>query len=79
VTCQASSRRSASLHLGLAAATAVLLRQPDAVRAADDAEPANNGWWLTEFPLPVPKIVNSNKPVAILLLFDHKRHVLHTY
>jgi hypothetical protein len=29
--------------------------------------------------LPVPKIVNSNKPVAILLLFDHKRHVLHTY
>ncbi|RCU61442.1 hypothetical protein SEVIR_2G001050v4 [Setaria viridis] len=57
VTCQAS-RRSASLHLGLAAATAVLLRQPDAARAADDGEPANNGWWLTEFPLPVPKILN---------------------
>ncbi|RLN35788.1 photosynthetic NDH subunit of lumenal location 3, chloroplastic [Panicum miliaceum] len=58
VTCQAS-RRSASLHLGLAAATAVLLRQPDAARAAADGdEPANNGWWLTEFPLPVPKILN---------------------
>ncbi|CAL5034240.1 unnamed protein product [Urochloa decumbens] len=54
-TCQAS-RRSASVHLGLAAATAVLLRQPDAARA--DEEPANNGWWLTEFPLPVPKILN---------------------
>ncbi|CAN6180811.1 unnamed protein product [Urochloa humidicola] len=57
VTCQAS-RRSASLHLGLAAATAVLLRQPDAARATADEEPANNGWWLTEFPLPVPKILN---------------------
>ncbi|RLM85048.1 photosynthetic NDH subunit of lumenal location 3, chloroplastic [Panicum miliaceum] len=58
VTCQAS-RRSASLHLGLAAATAVLLRQTDAARAAaDEDEPANNGWWLTEFPLPVPKILN---------------------
>jgi len=57
VTCQAS-RRSASLHLGIAAAAAVLLRQPDAARAAED-EPANNGWWLTEFPLPVPKILNS--------------------
>lgn len=56
VTCQAS-RRSASLHLGIAAAAAVLLRQPDAARAAED-EPANNGWWLTEFPLPVPKILN---------------------
>ncbi|KAG2631188.1 photosynthetic NDH subunit of lumenal location 3, chloroplastic-like [Panicum virgatum] len=56
VTCQAS-RRSASVHLGLAAATAVLLRQPDAARAAED-EPASNGWWLTEFPLPVPKILN---------------------
>ncbi|CAL5092197.1 unnamed protein product [Urochloa decumbens] len=59
VTCQAqASRRWASLHLGLAAATAVLLRQPDAARAAADEEPANNGWWLTEFPLPVPKILN---------------------
>ncbi|KAG2639391.1 hypothetical protein PVAP13_2KG014100 [Panicum virgatum] len=57
VTCQAS-RRSASLHLGIAAAAAVLLRQPDAARAAED-EPANNGWWLTEFPLPVPKILNN--------------------
>lgn len=64
-TCQAS-RRSASLHLGLAAATAVLLRQPDAARAAaDEDEPANNGWWLTEFPLPVPKILNSKPRRAV--------------
>lgn len=60
VTCQAS-RRAASLGLGLAA---VLLRQPDAARADD--EPANNGWWLTEFPLPVPKILNSKPSVSVL-------------
>ena len=71
VTCQASSsssqqqpspsRRSACLGLGLSFACAVLLR-PRAVAAATDGgdeEPANNGWWLTEFPLPTPKIVNS--------------------
>ncbi|XP_066393089.1 photosynthetic NDH subunit of lumenal location 3, chloroplastic-like [Miscanthus floridulus] len=71
VTCQASSssssqqqpspsRRSACVGLGLSFACAVLLR-PRAVAAATDAgdeEPANNGWWLTEFPLPTPKIVN---------------------
>ncbi|CAD6340833.1 unnamed protein product [Miscanthus lutarioriparius] len=73
VTCQASSssssqqqpspsRRSAcvGLGLGLSFACAVPLR-PRAVAAATDAgdeEPANNGWWLTEFPLPTPKIVN---------------------
>jgi photosystem II oxygen-evolving enhancer protein 3 len=64
-TCQASSqsqqpsRRSACLGLGLAAV--VLPPQRDVARAADDPEPepANNGWWLTEFPLPVPKIQNS--------------------
>ncbi|XP_062189781.1 photosynthetic NDH subunit of lumenal location 3, chloroplastic-like [Phragmites australis] len=56
VTCQAS-RRSACLRLGLAV---VLLQSHDVARAADDdePEPANNGWWLTEFPLPVPKILN---------------------
>ncbi|TVU40201.1 hypothetical protein EJB05_13652, partial [Eragrostis curvula] len=52
-------RRSACLRLGLAAATAVLLQPRDVAHAADgDEEPANNGWWLTEFPLPVPKILN---------------------
>ncbi|ONM50900.1 Photosynthetic NDH subunit of lumenal location 3 chloroplastic [Zea mays] len=65
VTCQAAassqqpsspSRRSACL-LGIACA--VLLRPRAASAAETDDEPANNGWWLTEFPLPVPKIVNS--------------------
>ncbi|KAK1682217.1 hypothetical protein QYE76_043065 [Lolium multiflorum] len=61
VTCHAtesSGRRSACLGLGLA--TAGMLRTAPG-RAADtdeDPEPANNGWWLTEFPLPVPKIRN---------------------
>lgn len=64
VTCQAAassqqpsspSRRSACL-LGIACA--VLLRPRAASAAETDDEPANNGWWLTEFPLPVPKIVN---------------------
>uniref|UniRef100_A0A0D9WUL6 Uncharacterized protein n=1 Tax=Leersia perrieri TaxID=77586 RepID=A0A0D9WUL6_9ORYZ len=55
--CQTTTagRRSACLSFGLAAVTTLL--QQHAALAADD-EPANNGWWLTEFPLPVPKIVN---------------------
>ncbi|CAM0905113.1 unnamed protein product [Alopecurus aequalis] len=63
VACHASEpsgRRSACLGLGLGLATAALLHTAPA-RAADsdeDPEPANNGWWLTEFPLPVPKIRN---------------------
>ncbi|KAF0931469.1 hypothetical protein E2562_004592 [Oryza meyeriana var. granulata] len=60
VECHASTatgRRSACLSLGLAAAT-TLVQQNDARAAAADDEPANNGWWLTEFPLPVPKIAN---------------------
>lgn len=66
ITCQASeqsSRRSACLSIGLGLATAAVLHTSPA-HAADntdeDPEPANNGWWLTEFPLPVPKIRNSN-------------------
>ncbi|SPT18634.1 unnamed protein product [Triticum aestivum] len=65
VTCHASEpsgRRSACLSLGLGLATAAQLHTAPARATADadeDPEPANNGWWLTEFPLPVPKIRNS--------------------
>ncbi|KAF7002303.1 hypothetical protein CFC21_017808 [Triticum aestivum] len=65
VTCHASEpsgRRSACLSLGLGLATAAVLHTAPARATAADAdeepEPANNGWWLTEFPLPVPKIRN---------------------
>ncbi|XP_040382093.1 photosynthetic NDH subunit of lumenal location 3, chloroplastic isoform X2 [Oryza brachyantha] len=58
--CNASAgRRSAcvSLGLGLGLAATLVQQQQNAALAADE-EPANNGWWLTEFPLPVKKIVN---------------------
>uniref|UniRef100_A0ACD5UNF8 Uncharacterized protein n=1 Tax=Avena sativa TaxID=4498 RepID=A0ACD5UNF8_AVESA len=60
VACHASEpsgRRSACLSLGIGLATAAVLHTAPA-RADEDPEPANNGWWLTEFPLPVPKIRN---------------------
>ncbi|BAF20612.1 photosynthetic NDH subunit of lumenal location 3, chloroplastic [Oryza sativa Japonica Group] len=55
--CSTGGRRSACLSVGLAAAAATIFQHHPACAATDD-EPANNGWWLTEFPLPVPKIVN---------------------
>ncbi|KAE8818126.1 Oxygen-evolving enhancer protein 3-1, chloroplastic [Hordeum vulgare] len=64
VTChtsEPSGRRSACLSLGLGLATAAVLHTTPARAIADgdeEPEPANNGWWLTEFPLPVPKIRN---------------------
>ncbi|KAI5014860.1 hypothetical protein ZWY2020_056250 [Hordeum vulgare] len=64
VTChtsEPSGRRSACLGLGLGLATAAVLHTTPARATADgdeEPEPANNGWWLTEFPLPVPKIRN---------------------
>ncbi|XBI85294.1 photosynthetic NDH subunit of lumenal location 3, chloroplastic-like [Triticum dicoccoides] len=68
VACHASEpsgtgRRSACLRLGIGLATAAMpvLHTAPARSTADadeDPEPANNGWWLTEFPLPVPKIRN---------------------
>jgi photosystem II oxygen-evolving enhancer protein 3 len=65
VTCHASEssgRRSACLGLGLAAAGMLHTAPARAADTDEDPEPANNGWWLTEFPLPVPKIRNSKPP-----------------
>jgi photosystem II oxygen-evolving enhancer protein 3 len=65
VTCHAtdsSGRRSACLGLGLAAAGMLRTAPARAADTDEDPEPANNGWWLTEFPLPVPKIRNSKPP-----------------
>jgi photosystem II oxygen-evolving enhancer protein 3 len=69
-----SGRRSACLSLGLGLATAAVLHAAPA-RADEDPEPANNGWWLTEFPLPVPKIRNSKPPLIFPMLAAHRHHV----
>ena len=55
-----SGRRSVCLRLGISLATAAVLHTAPAHATDEDPEPepANNGWWLTEFPLPVPKIRN---------------------
>ncbi|WVZ61445.1 hypothetical protein U9M48_011314 [Paspalum notatum var. saurae] len=65
VACQAASssstRRSACLGVGVGVAlglAAVLPRPWDAAAVDENGEPENNGWWVTEFPLPVPKIKN---------------------
>ncbi|KAJ1287341.1 hypothetical protein BS78_02G002700 [Paspalum vaginatum] len=59
VACQAASpsRRSACLGVALGLA-AVLPRPRDAAAVDENGVPDNNGWWVTEFPLPVPKIAN---------------------
>lgn len=85
VTCHASEpsgRRSACLSLGLGLATAAQLHTAPARATADadeDPEPANNGWWLTEFPLPVPKIRNSTTAtLPIHTISPHPHDAFHS-